>query len=123
MKDLREGANINVDIALDSDNADKSILVWYTHFKGKKLQVLLSTDFKKIHRTRVVNRFPLSDRTTNISPREWYPRSVPDLLEDKHRARANMLNAAVEIVREQTKPIYLAKEGSVRLDMLENAEA
>jgi len=87
------------------------------------VRAFVSTDFKELYKVRVVKEFPIEDRSTNVNPIKWYPRSVPDLLEDPHRGKAVVKNSAMEIVREQTKPIYLAKEGSVRLDMLENAEA
>ncbi len=79
---------------------------------------------KTILKTRVVKHFPLADRATNISPINWYCRSVPDLLEDKHEARANLINANLEIVREKAKPIYLAKSGAIKnMRALESAQA
>lgn len=105
------------------DNEDVVMFVWYTKFDGKYIVVLTDRATKKLYKVRELQRMPLADRSTNISPLSWYPRSIPDLLEDKHRARANVLNTSIEIVREQLKPIYQVKEGSVRLDLLETAEA
>jgi hypothetical protein len=108
----------------EGDNEDINLMVWYTRYDKKNIRFFSDLSFKKIYKIIVLpGRFPLADRSTGISPVKWYPRSVPDLIEDKHKARANIMNSAMEIIREQEKPIYLSKEGNARLDLFENAES
>lgn len=92
------------------DNIGINILVWYTHFKGKKWQIITDIECNEILRMNecVLGYFPLVDHPLGVG-REWYPRSVFDMVEDKHIKRAEISNAMHEMVIEQLAPIYLAK--------------
>ena len=98
------------------------MLVWYTRYKKQWYQVFLDTGINTVIRKRIVKKPTLSDRLCGISPVGWYPRTPPDFLEDKHKAKANTMNLAMDNVREQQKSIYLTTTGNIRLDSLAEAQ-
>lgn len=104
------------------DNAETTLMVWYTTYEGVKMQVITDVRMEHILEVRDVGRrFPVMDVGIGIG-REWYPRSVMDLVADKHERRAEILNTSKALIDEQLSPIYLAKSG-FPVGLLEKAES
>ena len=95
-----------------NDNAEYTVTAWYTYYKdsedGKpeKYKVYLINDraavvgLKKIERKkgrRII--FPLVDRFLYPTSHDWDGTSIPDLTEDKQRARAVAQNLGLKAMK------------------------
>lgn len=79
---------------------------WFTSWDGKPVMVNVSSDFKRIIRYVELdsNRWPASDRALYPLSWDWDGVSVPDLVEDKQRATAQVMNLGLGLLREQLYP-------------------
>ena len=101
---------------LVGDNADYRVLEWFTHWKGKKVLVGLAAG-----RTRVV-RFteikgevwPIIDRPLYPIAHDWDGVSIPDLVEDKQRARAVVQNLGLAGIKLGLHPTYLYNSNLIK---------
>lgn len=100
------------------DNASVKVLEWFTHHNGKKVIVATSNDRKKIIRyteikekvgktERPARRWPIQDRTIYPMPFSWDGVSIPDLTEDKQRARSVLQNLSLKRAKIDTYPMYV----------------
>lgn len=113
----RSEANGTITFRADEESLDKfgnyefKLLDWYTTIKGEKYLVTLGNGIKTIHRlikfTGLDNRWPIQDRTLYPMSNEWDGVSIPDLTEDKQRARATLLNISMESAKSEVTPSYL----------------
>lgn len=96
------------------DNSQYVVTVWYTHWKDSKYKVYLVNErsnvvgFKKIDRKlgrRTI--FPLVGRKLYPTSHEWYGTSIPDLVEDKQRARAVAQNLGLKAMKADLYPMYI----------------
>lgn len=90
-------------------NYEYNILRWFTHFKGKKVLVELGNSRHLIVRYQKLKgkKWPIIDRTIFPMAHDWDSVSVPDLIEDKQRARAVMINLGMESAKADLYPMYL----------------
>jgi len=100
-------------------NASIKLLEWFTHNEdGDKVVVACTTDRKKIVRytelkemvggeMKPARKWPIQDRTIYPVPFSWDSISIPDLVEDKQRARSVLLNLSLTGAKIDTYPMYL----------------
>ena len=100
------------------DNAQFGILEWYTHLKGKKYLVALGNQKTELIRTTLIkskeNNWPVIDRPLFPIAHDWDGVSVPDLVEDKQRARAILQNLGLESAKSDVYPQYLFDETRIK---------
>lgn len=82
----------------ESDNKIYELIEWFTHFNGKKCYITVTSDCKGLVSYNVLKnqkRWPAVDKACLPSPNDWDGVSVPDLAEDKQRAKAILANLAL----------------------------
>lgn len=94
---------------LKGDNAEFIVLEWLTHWRGKKVLVTLANDRKTVIRYKELedSQWPVIDRTIYPIAHDFDGVSVPDLIEDKQRARAVAQNLALKGVKAGLYPMYV----------------
>lgn len=105
-----------------SENYEFRILQWFTHLDGEKYLVELGNERKTIVRIEKLkwNRWPIIDRPCFPMAHDWRGVSVFDILEDKQRFRAVMLNYLGDHARSDVHPMYLFDENSIRKQIDKN---
>jgi len=94
-------------------NAQYTITQWFTHFKigekVEKVKVWLSNEREKVIGFKIMKRkyWPLVDRPLYPTSHDWDGTSVPDLTEDKQRARAVALNLGLKTMKADLYPMYI----------------
>lgn len=107
-----------------SNNGVYQILEHYTHFDGEKYVVWVDKGFSKILREEKLelnddpedegnSKWPIVPREVFREPHSSSPISVPDLIEDKHRAKNVILNLAYIAAKDEATPIFVYKEDHV----------
>jgi hypothetical protein len=101
---------------LIGDNADYRLLEWFTHWKGKKVLVTLADNRTKIVRYTEIKRdyFPIVDRPIYPISHDWDGVSIPDLIEDKQRARSVIQNLGLESIKIGLNPTYLYDTNKIK---------
>ena len=92
------------------DNYEFRLLNWMTTIQGKKCLVTLGNSRSVIVRLielKYNNKWPIIDRALYPMSKSWDGVSIPDLTEDKQRARAVLLNIAMESAKSDVTPTYL----------------
>lgn len=94
---------------LTGDNATFRLLEWFTHYKGKLVLVTLADNRKKVVRYTEIKgkNIPIMDRALYPIANDWDGVSIPDLTEDKQRARAKLTNLGVKVAESSLYPMYL----------------
>lgn len=94
---------------LKGDNATYRLLEWFTHYKGKLVLVTLADNRKRVVRITEVKgkRIPIIDRALYPIAADWDGVSIPDLVEDKQRARAKLTNLGIKVAESGLYPMYL----------------
>lgn len=123
-----QGPDSVVTAAPAKGNGVYQILEHYTYFDTTdKYVVWVDKDITKILREEKLDlnddpdveagekrsKWPITIREIFREPHSSYPVSVPDLLEDKHRAESVILNLAFIASKDEATPIYVFKEGSL----------
>lgn len=84
--------------------------VWYTRYQGKLVRIHTDLEFTKVFKIKVWDDrkfFPLADFCVNPIPNSWDGVSIPDLIEDKQRHRASVINSSLRTVKFAGNPSYL----------------
>lgn len=93
------------------DNYEFQLLNWVTHIKGKKFLVTLGNQRTTLVRltdiSKYDNRWPIEDRTLYPMSHTWDGVSIPDLTEDKQRARALLANLGLKSAKSDAMPQYV----------------
>lgn len=94
---------------LKGDNATYRLLEWFTHYKGKLVLVTLADNRKTVVRYTEIEggNIPIIDRSLYPIAADWDGVSIPDLTEDKQRARAKLTNLGVKVAESGLYPMYL----------------
>jgi hypothetical protein len=95
--------------ALVGENKDYRLLEWFTWYKGKKVLVTLANNRSVVVRFTVLEDgpWPIMDRTIYPMSKDWDGVSIPDLTEDKQRARSIMQNLGIRSAEAGLHPMYL----------------
>ncbi len=91
-------------------NYEFQLLEWFTQIRGKKYLVTLGNERTTIVRYQRLDyngKWPIVDRTLYPMAKDWDGVSVPDLTEDKQRARAVLLNIGLVSAKAEVTPTYL----------------
>jgi len=101
---------------LKGDNADYRCLEWFTHWKGKKVLVTLADNRKRVIRYTEIKQdeWPIHDRSIYPMAHDWDGVSIPDLIEDKQRARSVVQNLGLEGIRVGLNPTYLYDTNKIK---------
>lgn len=101
---------------LKGDNADYPILEWFTWHKNQLVLVGLANDRKKVVRYKELGqiRVPIIDRTLFPMSHAWDGTSIPDLTEDKQRARATTQNVALESIKAGQYPMHMYDSNKIK---------
>lgn len=94
---------------LDGDNATCQLLEWFTRKGNKLVFVTLGENRKKVVRYKEykINKIPIIDRPMYPISHDWDGVSVPDLVEDKQRARAKLQNLGIKVAEAGLHPMYV----------------
>lgn len=94
---------------LTGENADFRVLEWFTHYKGKKVIVSLGDNRKRVIRYTEIKQdnWPIIDRAIYPIAHDWDGVSIPDLVEDKQRARSVVQNLGLKGIKLGLHPTYL----------------
>lgn len=94
---------------LVGENKDYELLEWFTMWRGQKVLVTLSNKRTKVVRLTVLDDdlWPIIDRAIYPMSHDWDGVSIPDLTEDKQRARSVMQNLGIQIAKSNLHPVYL----------------
>lgn len=94
-------------------NAEYDITRWYTHVevgeKIKKVIVYLANDRGKVVGVQILKHdyWPIIDRPLYPTSHDWDGTSIPDLIEDKQRARAVAQNLGLDAMKADLYPMYI----------------
>lgn len=98
------------------DNQTFQLVKWHTHFNGKKCLVVTTNDFADVVKYSVAKNqesWLAVDRPSSKMSRDWDGVSIPDLIEDKQRARAITQNATLDSIQHSIYPHYLYNETKI----------
>lgn len=94
---------------LKGENATYRLLEWFTYHNGKLCLVTLANDKKTVVRYTELKqkKIPIIDRALYPIANDWDGVSIPDLTEDKQRARAKLTNLGIKVAEAGLYPMYL----------------
>ena len=94
---------------LVGENADYRALEWFTIYKGKKIIVTLADSHTRVIRYTEIDSigWPINDRPMYPISHDWDGVSIPDLIEDKQRARSVVQNLGLKGIKLGLHPTYL----------------
>jgi len=101
-------------------NAQYTVTQWFTHAKVgeeiKKVKVWLANERTKLVGYKVLKRdyWPIIDRPLYPTAHDWDGTSIPDLTEDKQRARAIAQNLGLRMMKADLEPMYIYDTNKVK---------
>lgn len=101
---------------LKGDNATYRLVEWFTHYRGKLVLVTLANDKKTVVRYTELKgkKIPIIDRSLYPIASDWDGVSIPDLTEDKQRARAKLTNLGIKVAEAGLYPMYLFNSNLIK---------
>ena len=110
-----QGLGVVANKSLAGENKDFRLLEWFTIYKGKKCLVTLAANRTKVVRfTEITDadgkpakNWPIIDRPIYPMAHDWDSVSIPDLTEDKQRAKAVLQNLALKGAKMGLHPMTL----------------
>jgi hypothetical protein len=98
------------------ENAEYDIVHWYTHLKGQKYLVGVGNQKTKLIRLTKIegDKWPAINRKLFPNSHDWDGVSIPDLVEDKQRARAILQNLGLKSAKADVEPMYLFNEDRIK---------
>lgn len=116
MQDARGTQQTSKFSGLKGDNVDNRVLEWFTVWKGKRVFVTLAEGRKKVIRYLELPTLdiPIYDRRIYPMPNSFDGISIPDLVEDKQRARAVLINLGLKGAKANLHPMYLFNSSKIK---------
>lgn len=98
------------------DNQSFEVVEWYTHFDGKLVQTLWANSFDLLIQYKVVDggEIPIIKRALFPMAHDWDGTNVADLVEDKQRARSEIINLSRKAQKADLYPMYVYAEKRIR---------
>ena len=99
------------------DNYEFRLINWFTTIKGEKYLVTLGNRRTSIIRLLKLDYngwWPMADRTIYPMSNDWDSVSIPDLTEDKQRAKAVLLNLGLMSAKSDVIPSYLYDQTRIK---------
>ena len=95
--------------SLTGENKDYRLLEWFTWYNGKMVLVALANNRSLVVRFTELpdGPWPIIDRAIYPMSKDWDGVSIPDLTEDKQRARSIMQNLGIKSAEAGLHPMYL----------------
>lgn len=98
---------LNKEANVKGDNKTYPLIEGMTYRNGKRILVTYTPDFKTIVRYKELGeRFPVIEREISPIPHSYRGVSIPDLIEDKQRMRAQIQNLAGDALKADLYPMY-----------------
>lgn len=100
------------------DNYEFQLLEWFTTIKGQKYIVTsgnnrgLVVRFQKIGTNK--DNWPILDRTLYPMSHDWDGVNIPDLVEDKQRMKAVLLNLGLKSAKADVMPTYMFDQTRIK---------
>lgn len=90
-------------------NYEYQLIEWYTHIDGEKYLVTYGNNRRLMVRYKKItsDNWPLIDRVIFPVSHDWDGVNIPDLIEDKQRAKSVMINLDMKVALAQLYPMYL----------------
>ncbi len=98
-------------------NYEFKLLNWFTTIKGKKYLITLGNRRGTLVRLIPLDRYgkwPIIDRPLYPLSKDWDGVSIPDLTEDKQRARALLINSGLKQAKAEVTPQYLFDQTRIK---------
>jgi hypothetical protein len=97
------------------DNEYIPLLEWWTSFNGQKWVITTDLNFQKVVRTLKwdEDKWPLIHRKIFPIPGDPFGVSIPDLVEDKQRARSILINLGLMDAKAQLYPMYVYDRNAI----------
>jgi len=112
------GSVQNKSYNLLGDNRRHRVLNWFTWYRGRLCFVTLAEDRSKVIRfeqlPKSVKNIPIIERTLFPLSHELHGVSIPDLTEDKQRARATLQNLVLKSAKLSVLPRYLYNSNKIK---------
>jgi len=101
---------------LTGTNVNYRALEWFTIYKGKKIVVTLAENRKRVIRYSEIQGdfWPINDRVIYPISHDWDGVSIPDLVEDKQRARSVLQNLGIKGIKLGLHPTYLYDTNKIK---------
>jgi len=99
------------------NNYEFRLLNWLTTIKGKKYLITLGnrrTTLVRLVELKYGSRWPVIDRALYPMAHDWDGVSIPDLTEDKQRAKAILLNLGLKSAKSDAMPQYLFDQTRIK---------
>lgn len=99
------------------NNYEFKLLNWFTTIKGKRYLVTLGNCRSTLVRLTELpygKMFPIIDRSLYPMAHDWDGVSIPDLIEDKQRARAILINLGLKSAKSDAMPQYLFDKTKIK---------
>jgi hypothetical protein len=125
LRNSAQGHDTLTKYSLKGENKDFRILHWFTRWNGKLVYVGLANDRKSIVRFTELGDFtniPIIDRAIYPMSHDWDGVSIPDIVEDKQRARAVIQNLGLKSAKISILPRYLFDNTRIKNKADLNAE-
>jgi len=115
-QEARGMGNVTKFTGLTGDNVDHRVLEWFTVWNGKRCFVTLADNRTKVIRYRELETMdiPIIDRRIYPLPNSFDGISIPDLVEDKQRARAVLQNLGLKGAKANLHPMYLFNTNKIK---------
>lgn len=106
----------NINTSLTGDNETYLLLEWITKINGKFVLLTLASNRKKVVRYTEIKgkNIPIIDRALYPISHDWDGVSIPDLTEDKQRARAKLTNLGLKVAEAGLYPSYLFDTNKIK---------
>ena len=100
---------------ITGENQEYRLLLWYTRYQGKLTRVVLAKDRSVVVRFEQLDRktVPIIDRALYPMSHDWDGVSIPDIIEDKQRARSVLINLGLKSAKAALHPMYLVDANRV----------
>jgi len=98
-RNISKGMNTKSSWDMDGENKELKIVKWFTVWKGRRVFVELANNMKLILRQPLEMKtldIPIVERSIFRMSHDWDNTSIPDLLEDKQKAKGLLLNLSLE---------------------------
>lgn len=99
------------------DNYEFRLTDWFTTIKGQKYLVTLGNNrtlLVRLVKLNYNNLWPIMDRSLYPMAHDWDGVSIPDLTEDKQRARAVLINIGLMSAKSDVIPTYLFDQTRIK---------
>lgn len=101
-----------------NENYEYQLVEWWTHIDGKKYIITLGNNRGLVVRKKELkgDRWPVIDRSLFPMSHDWDGVSIPDLIEDKQRARSVLINLGMESAKADLYPMYLFDKDKIPVE-------